>query len=36
MVVFSGCKGNGSVVVESAHVFEQHREHSLLSVLAKE
>lgn len=31
-----GCEGNGSVVVKSALVFEQHREHSLLSVLAKE
>lgn len=30
-----GCEGNGSVVVESALVFEQRREHSLLSVLAK-
>lgn len=30
-----GCKGKGSVVLESALVFEQHREHSLLSVLAK-
>lgn len=36
VVMFSGCKGNGSVVVESTHVFEQRREHSLLSVLSKE
>lgn len=35
VVMFSGCEGKGSVVLESALVFEQHREHSLLSVLAK-
>lgn len=36
VVMFSGCKGNGSLVVKLTHVFEQRREHSLLSLLSKE